>query len=414
MLNQIQHNDKIIPQDILKAGGLIMTGTIICNKCRKKIDGVCKNCQNAKCVVRVHWQGKYHEVRRNEKGYVLTYDEARDTLIDITKEMKAGTFDPATRTSEGIKEGRFEHQVNLWIEEQEKRYNTNELSWGTYRDYDGYVRNHYSILNDIDVRKIELKDIVKVKDSLNNVSIKTRRNVLNALKTFFKWMIDRGTIAVMPKFPEVTGEDGKQGRPIDYWTQQEVLTRIPEKDRDIISFLMETGMRPGEVCALQVNHFDERKGEVRIERTFTSNKIRETTKQKKKRTIPITEAAQAIAVRNAQGKHPNSFLFINSHTGTNYFPDTLWLIWHKNSGLDIRLYDGTRHSYGSQLATENNLYQVSKLMGHSTIKMTEKYLNMEMTELRKVTDSRKIIALKKNSNRTAIELGNRGISGGEK
>ncbi len=388
-------------------------GRILCNKCRKELNGVCKTCQNEKCFIRVHWQGKYYEFRRNDKGYVYTYDQAVDTLLDISKEIKAGKFNPGLRTIDGMNEGRFSYQINLWLDEQENRYKTDELSWGTYRDYKGYVSNHYSILNDLDVRKIDLKDIVRLKDTLNKVSIKTRRNILNALKTFFKWLINRGTILSMPKFPDVTGEDGKQGRPIDYDVQQEVLPRIPEKDRDIISFLMETGLRPGEVCSLLVDHFDERQGTMRIERTFSGNKLQKTTKQKRKRSIPLSQTALEIAARNAQGKHPQTFLFINPGTGKHYLSDTLWRIWHDHSGLDIRLQDGTRHSFGTQLATENNLYQVSKLMGHSTIKMTEKYLNMQTVEFRKVVDSRKVIALKKNSFRTGLELEKEGVLGGQ-
>ena len=388
-------------------------GRILCNKCRREMDGVCKPCGNEKCFIRVYWDGKYYEFRRNEKGYVYTYDEARDKLIDIQKDIKAGTFNPSILTTDGMREGRFEHQIGLWLDEQEKRYKTDELSWGTYRDYRGYVQNHFCLLNNLDVRKVELKDIVKLKDSLSHVSIKTRRNILNCLKTFYKWLFDRGMVSVIPKFPEITGEDGKQGRPIDYDTQQEALVRLPEKDRDIIIFLMETGLRPGEACALLVEHFDQHMGIMRIERTFTGHKIRETTKQKRKRMIPLSDAALSIAARHAHGKHPQAFLFINSGTGKHYVPDTLWRIWHLHSGLDIRLYDATRHSFGSQLATENNLYQVSKLMGHSTIKMTERYLDMKTEDFRKVVNSRKVIALKKNSFRTPIELKKEGNLGGD-
>lgn len=402
-----------LSQKTLREGGLIVMGRILCTRCRREMDGVCNRCENGKCLIRIHWRGKYYEFRRNDRGYVFTYDEARDKLLDISKEVKAGTFDPASMTAESIRENKFEYQIELWLEEQEHRYNANELSWGTLRDYRGYVKNYYQILNDCDVRKVELKDITRVKDGLNSVSIKTRRNVLNGLKTFFRWLINRGTIPALPRIPEVTGEDGKQGRPINYEAQQEVLTRLPEKDRDIIFFLMETGLRPGEACALLVEHLDLSQGIMRIERTFTGSRIRETSKQKKKRVIPLSDTALEIARKHAQGKHPQAFLFINSGTSRHYIPDTLWRIWHMHSGLNIRLYDGTRHSFGSQLATESNLYQVSKLMGHSSVKMTEKYLDMQVEDLRSVVNKRLVIALKTNSNRTGLELKKQGISDGK-
>ena len=100
--------------------------------------------------------------------------------------------------------------------------------------------------------------------------------------------------------------------------------------------------------------------------------------------------------------------------GRHYLADTLWQIWHVHSGLDIRLYDGTRDSFGSQLATESNLYQVSKLIGHSRVKMTEKYLSMQVEDLRNVVNKRQMIALKRTENRTGVELKKQATPEGEK
>ncbi len=52
-----------------------------------------------------------------------------------------------------------------------------------------------------------------------------------------------------------------------------------------------------------------------------------------------------------------------------------------NAGL--RLYDATRHSFGSQLFNQNvPLNKVSKLLGHTNTKMTEKYAHHEPESLR--------------------------------
>jgi hypothetical protein len=60
-----------LPQELLKAGGVIMTGVILCNKCRKKMDGVC-SCGSYKCIISIYWRGKHYEYRRDEQGYILT------------------------------------------------------------------------------------------------------------------------------------------------------------------------------------------------------------------------------------------------------------------------------------------------------------------------------------------------------
>jgi integrase len=158
---------------------------------------------------------------------------------------------------------------------------------------------------------------------------------------------------------------------------------------------METGLRPGEVCALLVEHVDLRAGTARIERTFSGNLVRETTKQKRKRIIPLSRIALEIATRHAQGKHPKAHLFVNPRTNRHYLPKTLWYEWSAHSGLDICLYEGTRHSFASQLIQDNDVTIVKALMGHSDIRTTEKYTHMRVSRLADVVDARKVIRLEK-------------------
>lgn len=380
-----------------------MTGLILCNKCRKKMDGIC-HCTpkgNAKCIVKVYYKGKNYEYRRDSEGDVLTYDKALNKLLKISNAIKDHTFNPIDYTDEKIKERKFENQIDLWLQRKEKQESLNELSPGTMKDYRGYVKNYYHFFSGLDVREITLEHLEKFKDSLDNVSIKTRKNILNALRSFFFWLKRRETIKALPNFPEVKGDDSHARQAIDVELQEDILIKIPEAHRDIIEFLMETGLRPGEACALLVEHINLNAGTARIERTFSGNKLRETTKQKKKRTIPLSARAYEIANKHAENKLPKQFLFINSYTKRHYQPDTLWRIWKENSGLEnITLYEGTRHSFGSQLIQNNDVVFVKELMGHSSIQTTEKYLHMRMTKLHDVVNSRKVVRLE---NRTKIE-----------
>ncbi len=54
-----------------------MTGTIRCNRCRKKMDGVCE-CGNYKCFIQIYWKGKYYEFRRDDEGDLFSYHKAVD------------------------------------------------------------------------------------------------------------------------------------------------------------------------------------------------------------------------------------------------------------------------------------------------------------------------------------------------
>jgi integrase len=292
--------------------------------------------------------------------------------------------------------------IAKWQNEKEHKEEVGELSNGTIRDYKGYVKNYFNFFNGMDVREISLEQLSEFKDTLSGVSIKTRKNIMNALRNFYFWLKERGAIRELPVFPKISGDDSKTRRAIDWGLQDEALKRIPEKHRDVIEFLMETGLRPGEVCALLCEHIDLRTGLMRIERTFSSNKLRETTKQKRKREIPINNRAYERANKHCVGKLPKQYLFVNPNTNRNYLPDTLWRIWNQNSGLDdVCLYEATRHSYGSQLIENNDVMMVKELMGHSSVKTTEKYLHMRVAKLRDAVNSRKSVRV---INRSELEV----------
>jgi integrase len=401
----VRGDHNTITQDQLKLGGVIVTGTIRCNKCRKKMDGVCE-CGGYKCFVQIYWKKKYYEFRRDDQGYVFTYDKAIDRLIEINGKIKNRTFSPDEFSDAKIHERKFENQIEKWLDEKEKRTELNELSPGTLKDYAGYVKNHYSLFNEYDVREIGLAELTEFKDTLSGVSIKTRKNIMNGLNNFFNWLRERGVITERPLFPKITGDDSKPRVAIDWETQDEVLKRIPEQHRGIIEFMNETGLRPGEVCALLCEHIHLNEKEAKIGRTYVSgNKIRETTKQKRKGEITLSERALEIAKKHIQGKLPKQFLFINLNTNKGYLAKVLWYQFHMYSGLEnITLHEGTRHSFGTQLIEDNDMYKVKEAMRHSDIRMTEKYLHLKVAKLADMVNSRKKPV--KLLNRSDIEVRN--------
>jgi len=366
------------------------------------MDGVCQ-CGNYKCLVQIYWKGKYYEYRRDDQNYVFTYDKAKDKLIEINNAIRKGTFDPLDHSDAKIQERRFENMIEKWLNEKESRYRLNELSYGTIRDYRGYAKNYYQYFAGHDVREIDLEKLSEFKDTINNVKIKTRKNIMNALRNFFNWLQERGTIQFAPAFPKITGDDSKMRVAIDYELQEEGLSRIPKNITTIFIFLLETGVRPGDACAVMCESVDLREGSVRIERTFSSNKLQETTKQRKKRVILLSDRAYEAVERNMKNKLPKQFLFIHPDTHRHYLTNTLWRIWRTHSKIDVTNYEATRHSFASQLIEQYDIKFVKELMGHSDIRTTEKYLHLKQHKLREIVNNRgKIRVL----NRSEIEVKN--------
>jgi integrase len=400
--NILTYSDPLnmITQDQLKSGGIIVKGIIICNKCRKKMSGVCL-CGGYKCLIKIYWKGKSYEYRRDDQGYIFTYDRACDKLIEISTAIKAKSFNPVNYTDAKLKELRFENQVEKWLQEKETQEAQRELSPGTTRQYKGYVQNYYTFFHGEDIRDIELEQLTNFKDTLLKVSIKTRKNIMIALHGFFKWLKERGIIKELPMFPKIKGDDSKATRAIGIESQSEALQRVPAQHRGIYEFLMDTGLRPGEVCALLVENIDMEQSIARIDRTFSGSILRDTTKQKKKRIIPLSDKALQIVQYNIPGKLPKQYLFINPYNGNHYNVNRLEKIWNKYSGTDLTLYEATRHSFATQMIQNNDVSIVKELMGHSDIRTTQKYLHTKMDKLNKAVNSRGVIFLQ---NKTEIEL----------
>ncbi len=392
---KINDDTNILNQNQLKMGGVIMTGIILCNRCRKKMDKVCK-CGNPKCLVQIYWKGRYYEFRRDDQGYVFTYDKARDKLIEINNAIKKGSFKPEDFTDAKIKERKFENMMEKWLDQKSIEEKANELSPETLRCYRSYNRNYFQYFYNWDVREVGFEQLEDFKDQLpDHLSLKMKRNILNALHSFFVWLRRKGILTSIPVWPEIKGTDSQTKVAMDIEDQVEVLQEIPKEHIDIIRFLTETGLRIGEACALKGKDFDLKNGSVLIQRTWSGSKLVETTKGKNKKWIPLSDTAYEIACRCLQDRWPEDFMFINPSTKKGYRQEFLRRLWRKYSGVSITLYEATRHSFCTQVVEGGaSVLEAKQLMRHADIRSTERYFHGSMKKMREIVNNRgKLISL---------------------
>lgn len=354
------------------------------------MDGVCM-CGNYRCFITIYWKGKYYNFRRDKQGYVFTYDKAKDKLIEINHAIKNGNFNPEDYSDKNIEERKFENMIEKWINQKEQEKSAGELSSETIRPYKSYNRNHYIFLYGYDVREINFEILERFKDSLpKKLSIKMKRNILSALHAFFVWLRKKGTIKELPVWPEIKGNNSKPMIAMDLEDQIKALERIPAEHRDIFAFLMETGLRQGEACALKVKDIDVKNGNALIRRTWSGTDLIETTKGKNKKWIPLSDSAVEIVKRNMNGKLPESFLFINPVTKGSYKQECLRKRWHKHTGLEISLKEATRHSFCTQIAEGGfcNTLQAQELMRHNDLRSTQRYFHGNIEKMKGIVNSR--------------------------
>ncbi|MCX8021353.1 MAG: tyrosine-type recombinase/integrase [Syntrophorhabdaceae bacterium] len=367
-----------------------MKGIILCTRCRKKMKkGVCE-CGNHKCLISIYRKGKHYEYRRDNDGDILTYEKALKRLIDISHAMKTNTFNPFDYSDNAIQERKFELQIEKWLDAKREEVSSNELAPETFRCYRSYERNYFKFFNGRDVRDIEFADLENFKDTLKQVKVKTRKNILNALKSFFMWMKKRGVIRELPVFPEVKGDDSSIRIALDIEDQLAALNNIPIGHRDIIEFMFETGLRPGEACAVKIKDIDLKNRQLLVQRTYSGDILKETTKGKNKKWIPLSDRAFQIVLNNIKQRFDDDFIFINPVTKRGYRQEFIRRIWRRHSGLDVTLYEASRHSFCTQIAQSGlcNTLQAKLLMRHADIRSTERYFHGSVVKLRDIVNMR--------------------------
>ena len=252
--------------------------------------------------------------------------------------------------------------------------NTGELSPEYFRIIKGYYRTYFKYFDGYDVREIDREMLNNFKrDQLSQLKIKSRKNVLNALRAFFSWLYENGCILQMPVFPHIKGDDATPRKAMRRLNQEEALEKIPNQFRDPIKFMMKTGIRPGELCAILVKSVDINNRAVWIERSLSGTIYRETTKNKSKLSVPLNDAALEVVIRNVKGKFPNDFLFVNPVTNKGYSRKYLSEIWKRYSGTDLTFYEATRHSYCTQIVPLSNPMDAQRLMRHKDRRSTDNY-----------------------------------------
>lgn len=164
-------------------------------------------------------------------------------------------------------------------------------------------------------------------------------------------------------------------------TQEEVQQLLETIEHPIINFaialLAYTGMRVNEAHTLKLEDID-----------YEKNRFLANGKGKKQRFIPIADSLKPLLVdylNNIRGEIDSEFVLATSKTGklsAGYINNELHratneLGWEKNVTCHA-----LRRSFATNLLRKDvNVYAISKLLGHASLKTTTEYLQLEDDEL---------------------------------
>ncbi len=278
----------------------------------------------------------------------LRAEEAVDELNATTKRIK-------------LEEAKNLYLENCKTEHTAKNYTNEE------RIFKGFVEQ----MKVPYVHQVATEDIEKWRNKrIEKVSKATVNRELKMIKTFFKQCVEKGYLLKSPaQNIKVYKEPERAIRHLSDDEIKRLLEAAPEDLKQIIIFLLLTGMRYGELCHLEWSDIDFRRKQIIIQPKPGWNP-----KNFKKRVLPMHPMAHTILSGLSKGS--SSYLFPDEDGKAS------------DQGLRNRLYrvfanakpkvkgnvKDLRSTFASNAVMSGMpIYTVSKLLGHHDVKITEKH-----------------------------------------
>jgi len=233
---------------------------------------------------------------------------------------------------------------------------------------------------------VELSDITtkNIKDFLlqkSTVSTYTAQKYLAYLRSAFNKAITDNYLISNPcsqidnyKIPE------KQPLFFSALDFEILLSNIDDKDlKDLVSIAILTGLRQMELITLTWPQVDFKS------QILTLDNRKHFTKSKRIRTIPLSvKALQILTDRQMKSDTEIIFTYHNQPIKQDFISKKFKKYVIK-TGLNPKLnFHSLRHTFASWLVQRGvSIYEVSKLLGHSDIKVTEIYSHLRVDDLRK-------------------------------
>ena len=232
-------------------------------------------------------------------------------------------------------------------------------------------------------------------DSIKNVNIEeykasrlkrelTSKTINNQLTVLSKCLVTAKEWGVIDSIPTVKLLRIAPSS-FDYLTLEEChllldCARGEEVYGDMLLLALKTGLRFGELIALDWNDVDLRKGELTIRRSIVNGELQDSTKSNKIRYIPLTnEVNEMLRVE----KKVTGYVFNKEGEPINYSSSCKVLArLCKKAGLRTVYWHVFRHTFASHLAQNGVAIQViQKLLGHSDIRTTMRYSHLNQSNL---------------------------------
>lgn len=320
--------------------------------------------------------------RQKAKSIGTRKKDAEAYLVRVQKEVNENTFQEIRKIS-------FPEYAEKWFED----YASIQVKPSTLHNQKYLIHGSFiPFFGEVQLASITASDIQNYVSSRmkEGRSPSTVQKGLTLLKTMFKWAVEWNYLKTNPaanvKAPR------KERVEMDFLTPEEIrvfLDALDEKWKPLFYTAIFTGMRLGELLALQWSDIDWNSSTIRVCRSVWHGRFQEPKTKSSYRAIGMSPSLESTLKRYQAFTPPNEFnLVFCTSTGkplddhnlrSRVFHPTL-----EKAGLRrIRIHD-LRHTYASLLIHQGeNLKYVQQQLGHSSITTTVDRYGHLMPEVRK-------------------------------
>lgn len=310
---------------------------------------------------------------------------------DIRDKIKAGTFvyGDCFPDSPRAEEKRVEttlmrtllhKQLNIY----ERQVQNDQLAQSTHNGYAKSINSdRMKLWHDkqvADVTPSMLREWISEMDCTS----KAIRNMLIPLRSIFEDALNDGLIEFNPfdriALTKLIRQTAKASdyviQPFTRVEREAILAACRADEQPMFLFWFNTGLRPGELQALEWQHINWDKATARIEQNQVVGVLKAPKTAAGIRTIDLNaQAMEALTAQKPLSQLRGDRIWLNPRTQEPWSTDaqvrkTAWLPIMARSGIDYRNPYQIRHTYASTLLTAGaNPWYVAQQLGHEDVEM---------------------------------------------